>query len=331
MLFLLVVPLIVTGCSKQQSSTSTSSAPAKGRISIAVIPKGTMHEYWKTVHAGAIKASKELDVDIIWKGPMKEDDRDAQIAVVDDFLSKGVSGIALAPLDDAALRSPVASATRSGIPVVIFDSGLQGSDFVSFVATDNHKGGELAGEHMAKLLGGKGNIMMLRYNEGSSSTTEREKGFMDAIAKYKGIKVVSANQYGGVTPESAYKASENLLTRFNKPGAKLGGIFCPNESTTFGMLRALQDINATGKIKFVGFDSSKQLIDGLKKGEIQGLVVQNPMKMGYMAVKTLVSDLKHEKIDKRVDTGMTLVTPENMNKPEVKELLQPDLNKWLKE
>ena len=315
---LLLIVLAIAGCSKQAAKSE--------RISIAVIPKGTMHEFWKTVHAGAVKASRELDVDVIWKGPIKEDDRDAQIAVVEDFISKGVSGIVLAPLDDAALRAPVANATKTGIPVVIFDSGLRGSDFISFVATDNFKGGQIAGEHLAKLLNGKGSVIMLRYSEGSNSTMEREKGFLDAVSKHTGLKVISSNQYGGVTPESAYKASENLLSRFKD----VDGIFCPNESTTFGMLRALQDGGFAGKIKFVGFDGSKQLIDGLKRGQIDGLVLQNPMKMGYMAVKTLVQSLRGQQVEKRIDTGATLVTPQNMNDPEMKALLKPDLEKWLK-
>lgn len=325
----LVAASLLVGCSKRQAAGPTRVTGDK--LTIAVIPKGTMHEFWKTVHAGAVKASRELGVEIIWKGPIKEDDRDAQIAVVEDFISKGVDGIALAPLDDAALRAPVASASRSGIPVVIFDSGLQGSDYVSFVATDNFKGGQIAGEHVATLLGGKGNVIMLRYNEGSASTAEREKGFLDAIAKHPGIKVVSSNQYGGVTPESAYKASENLLSRFKDPDGSLRvqGIFCPNESTAFGMLRALQDGGFAGKVTFVGFDASTQLIDGMKKGHIQGLVVQNPMQMGYLAVKTVVRSIRGEKVEKRIDTGATLVTPETMDTPEIKALLYPDLEKWL--
>lgn len=332
LLLLLFAVVLVAGCSKQRSSAPSGTPTAEGRLSIAVIPKGTMHEFWKTVHAGAAKASKELDVDVIWKGPIKEDNRDAQIAVVEDFITTGVSGIALAPLDDVALRAPVANAVRSGMPVVIFDSGLQGEDFISFVATDNFKGGQIAGDHLAELLDGKGGVVMLRYNEGSNSTMQREKGFLDAVAKYDGIKVVSSNQYGGVTPESAFKASENLLARFKKPGGgvSVDGIFCPNESTTFGMLRALQDGGIAGKVKFVGFDSSEPLIQGMNKGHMHGLVLQNPMHMGYTAVKTLTQHLRGEKVEKRIDTGVELVTPENMNAPEIKALLEPDLDKWLK-
>ncbi|MEI6210901.1 MAG: substrate-binding domain-containing protein [bacterium] len=316
---------------------SVLSAPAEkgaakpAELTIAVIPKGTTHEFWKSIHAGAIQAEQELGVKIIWKGPLKEDDREAQIRVVENFINTKVSGIVLAPLDDTALRAPVAAATKSGIPVVIIDSGLKSEDFASFVATDNYKGGFLGGEHLAKLLNGKGKVILLRYQEGSASTMEREKGFLDAIAKSPEIKVVSANQYGGATKDSAYKASENLLNPLKaKDHLTVDGIFCPNESTTFGMLRALQNAGLAGKVSFVGFDSSEKLVEALKKGEINGLILQNPVKMGYLGVKTLVAHLRGEQIEKRVDTGVGLVTRENMEQPEIKELLSPDLNKWLK-
>src|SRR6187401_2883354 len=123
------------------------------KTTIALIPKGTTHEFWKSVHFGAQKAAKELDVDIIWKGPLQENDRQGQINEVETFINRGVSGICLAPLDDKALRKPVAAAVAKKIPVVIFDSGLASEDYASFVATDNYKGGTLAGEHLAKILG----------------------------------------------------------------------------------------------------------------------------------------------------------------------------------
>jgi len=302
-----------------------------GRMTIAVIPKGTTHEFWKSIHAGAVKAARELNVDIIWKGPLKEDDREAQIAVVEDFITRGVSGIVLAPLDDIALRAPVSSAVRSGIPVVIIDSGLKSNAYVSFVATDNYRGGQLAGEEMARLLSGGGKVVMLRYQEGSASTMNRERGFLDALAAHPEIEVVSSNQYGGATTESAYQASENLLAPFKSAAGDLSidGIFCPNESTTFGMLRALQDAGLAGKVHFIGFDSSVKLVEALRDGQIDALVVQNPMRMGYLGVKTMVEHLQGKPVEKRIDTGVTLVTREKMEEPEIKELLQPDLARWL--
>lgn len=298
---------------------------------IAVIPKGTTHEFWKSVHAGAVKAARECQVEIVWKGPLKEDDRDAQIAVVEDFVSRGVSGIVLAPLDDSALRAPVAAAVKSGIPVVVIDSDLNSTQHVSFVATDNFLGGQMAGKHLAELLKGKGRVAMLRYQEGSASTMKREEGFLDALKAFPGIEVVSANQYGGATTETAYQAGEYLLAPLLAPegGVALDGLFCPNESTTFGMLRALQEAGLAGKVRFVGFDSSTKLVAGLKQGEIDALILQNPMRMGYLGVKTMVQHVRRQTIEKRLDTGVVLVTPHNADQPEIKDLLTPDLKPWL--
>jgi len=247
-------------------------------------------------------------------------------------VTRGVSGIVLAPLDEVALRAPVSDAVRVNIPVVIMDSGLKSDEYVSFVATDNYAGGKLAAQRLVDLLGGRGKVIMLRYMEGSASTAAREQGFLDAVAANKGITVVSSNQYGGATTETAYAASENLLSPFKKPDGSLtiDGIFAPNESTAFGMLRALQDGGIAGKVRFVGFDSSIKLVEALRKKEIDGLVVQNPVRMGYLAVKTMVQHLKGEEVEKRIDTGVAMITPDNMDTPENKELLEPDLSQWLK-
>jgi ribose transport system substrate-binding protein len=322
---LFVISIGCSSCKRQEAGSSP------GKSTIAVIPKGTTHEFWKSIHAGAVKASREMNVDIVWKGPLKEDDREAQISVMEDFISRKVSGIILAPLDDAALRTPVSAARAAGIPVVIIDSDLQGDDYVSFVATDNELGGQMAGKRMVELLKGKGTVVMLRYQEGSASTSKREQGFLDAIARAPGIRVLSSSQYGGATTETAYRASENLLSPLKTGNAKLSvdGIFTPNESTTFGMLRALQDGGVAGTVIFLGFDSSPKLVEALDKGEIHGLVLQNPFRMGYAGVSTMVAHLSGKTVDRRIDTGVTLVTKDNMNQPEVRELLRPDLERWL--
>ncbi|MHC4477013.1 MAG: ABC transporter substrate-binding protein [Planctomycetota bacterium] len=297
-------------------------------MTVAVIPKGTIHEFWKTVHAGAESAGKELDVKIIWKGPLKEDDREAQISVVEGIITRKVAGIVLAPLDDVALRGAVDQAMGGGIPVVIFDSGLQGNNYVSYVATDNFKAGQLAGQYMGKILDGKGKVVVLRYAEGSDSTTRREDGFLDAIGAFEDIQIVSSNQYAGVTTESALRTAENLLSRFGGSGGRLGidGIFCATEPTTLGILRALQNMGYAGKIKFIGFDSSTKMIAALRAGELNGFVVQDPFRIGYLGVKTLVRHLRGEQVPKRIDTGSTLVTMENLLEPNIRQLLNPDLD-----
>jgi ribose transport system substrate-binding protein len=325
----LVVVLALVGCKRKEKSVE--------KYRIAVIPKGTTHVFWKSIHAGAVKAEQELKdvgVEVIWKGPLKEDDRESQIRVMEGFITSRVTGIVLAPLDDVALRGPVRDAVRSGIPVVIIDSGLKSEDYVSFVATDNYVGGRKGGERLAQILGGKGKVIMLRYQEGSASTMNREQGFLDVLKeKYPQIEVVSANQYGGATTESAYAASEYLLAPLRRPdgGLTIDGIFCPNESTTFAMLRALEDGGLAGKVKYVGFDSSDRLVQALRNGVMQGLVLQDPINMGYLGVKTMVQHLQGRKVDKRIDTGSAVATPENMNEPRIKNLLEPDFKKWLNE
>jgi ribose transport system substrate-binding protein len=324
MIGLALFAAILTGCGNKSSAPPPTGEAGKS-LKIAVIPKGTTHEFWKAVHAGAADAAKEDGVEIVWKGPLKEDDRESQIKVVEDFVVNKVSGIVLAPLDDTALRTPVAEATKSGIPVLIIDSALKSQDYVSFVATDNFKGGQIAGKQLIELLGGKGKVVMMRYQEGSASTHDREEGFLSAIKAAPGIQVLSSNQYGGATTESAQKMGENLLTPYKTPDGSVGvdGIFCPNESTTFGMLRVLQDGGFAGKVRFVGFDSSQKLVDALKAGQIDGLVLQNPYKMGYLGVKTLVQSLKGTKVEKRIDTGVTLATKENMDTAAIQKLLAP--------
>jgi ribose transport system substrate-binding protein len=312
----------------------SKQAAGGGRtLSIAVIPKGTTHEFWRSIHAGAEKAAQELSasgdsVRIIWKGPLREDDREQQVQVVEGFTSQGVSGMVLAPLDNRALVRPVEEAKSAGVPTVIIDSGLESDQIVSFVATDNYKGGELCAERLGSLLNGKGKVLVLRYQEGSASTTERERGFIDKMkSAYPGITIVSSDQYAGATRETAKRTSDNLLNRF---GGELAGIFTPNESSTVGMLLALQDIDKAGKVRFVGFDASQTLLDAMRAHQLDGVAVQDPVKMGYLGVKTMVDHLHGKPVEKRIDTGVALVTPETMEEPAMKELTNPPIDKYLK-
>jgi len=289
---------------------------------IAVIPKGTTHEFWKSVHAGAERAARALAVEVIWKGPLKEDDRTAQIQVVEDFVVRGVDGIVLMPLDDQALVAPAREAHARGIPVVIGDSDLAWQERVSFVATDNARGGRMAGDELARRLAGQGKLILMRYSEGSASTAERERGFLEAVAAHPGLEVLSSNQYAGASVESAYETAENLLHGF----PEVEGIFCPNESSTFGMLRALQDAGRAGSVRFVGFDASQKLVEALRAGQIDALVLQNPVAIGELAVRALVEHLDGQPVEPRIDTGVHLATRENVDAAPIRELLAPDLS-----
>jgi ribose transport system substrate-binding protein len=317
-LFLLAGWLAVTGCSSEPGPGGKAK-----ELTIAVIPKGTMHVFWKSVHAGARKAEQDLEgVRVIWQGPIVEDERVAQINLVETFIQKRVDGIVLAPLDSKALVAPVRAAGEAGIPVVIIDSDLADPEaYVSFVATDNYKGGVLGAKRLAEVLGDRGKVILLRYQVGSASTENREKGFLDEMARHPNITVVSSDQHAGATVETAMTAGQALLTKYGE--GQVDGIFCPNESSAYGMLRALVTSGRAGKVKYVGFDASERLLEAMAKGEIQGLVVQNPFKMGEEGVRTIVRHIRGQEAPKRVDTGVVLVTPKNFSDPEIDLLVHP--------
>lgn len=319
--------LLLASLSVVSISLACSKSVDDGRPVIAVIPKGTAHEFWKSIHAGARKAGAERGVEILWKGPTGEGNRDDQIKVVEDMISRGVEGIVIAPLDDKALAPPLSEARKQGIPVVIVDSDVDWPDRASYVATDNERGGRLAARRLGELLGGKGKVLMMRYAEGSASTTQRESGFLAELkAQFPSCEVVSENQYAGANVEGAQEVAENLLGRF----PELDGIFCPNESTTMGMLRALQDSGRAGKVQFVGFDSSTKLLEGMRNDQIHGLVIQNPFAMGEIGVNTVLDVIAGKSVSAVIDTGVSVATKENMDEPTIRALLAPDLDAWLK-
>ena len=327
-LLLMAGIIFTTACNRSETTGEGGGDAAGEKLRIAVIPKGTTHLFWKSVHAGAAKAGKELGVEIIWQGPQKEDDRQLQIQVVQNFVSREVDGIVLAPLDERSLVPPVKAARNRKIPVVIFDSDLASKDYDSFVATDNFAGGKLAAQRMAEVLNGKGNVILFRYAEGSASTTAREEGFLAGLKEYAPqVKIISSNQYAGATMEKAYQASQNLLNRFGQ----VDGVFCANESSTQGMYRALQTSGKAGKVKLIGFDANETLLKAMEVGHLHGLAVQDPFRMGYEGVKTAVDIIQKKPYEKRQDTGVIMVTKENMSDPKNKELLYPELDKWLDE
>lgn len=294
---------------------------------VALVPKGATHVFWKTVEAGAREAAGELGVEVVWSAPQKEDDRAQQMAMVDTLVLRKVDALCLAPLDAVALRDKAVKATEAGIPVVIFDSPLAKAEGASagYVGTDNFAAGKKAGEGLATMLGGKGRVIMLRYQVGSASTEAREEGFLAGVKAFPGIEVVSDNQHGGATTASAIEKSKALLLRFSGDRAP-DGIFCCNQSTTIGMLQALQQKGLAGKVRFVGFDPTLSLVEALRKGEISGLIAQDPFSMGRKSVEAAVAKLRGQAIPERTDTGSVLVTGENVDKPEVQKVIKPQMN-----
>ncbi len=322
--FLMTSLAFAAACGRSDKSSAgpaPDAAKTKGPV-IAVVPMGTTHEFWKAIHSGALAAAREFGAEIIWKGPLREDDRTEQVHIVETLASSGIDALVLTPIDDRALIRPVEDARDAGIPTVIYNSPLESDAQRAYVATDNFKGGVLAAERVGSLLGGRGRVIMLRCTPGVEGTRLREEGFLTTVrAKFPEIAVLSDNQYSGTSTETAYQTMENLLSRFSE----FEGLFTPNESSTFGAMRALADHGLSRKVVHVGFDSSAKLVEGLRDGTLRGLVLQDPFGMGYESVKTALAILKGQPYETAVDTGVTLATRENMDTPEVHRLLFPDL------
>lgn len=321
---LLLMLVLALGCKNSADTTDGGASAGAGGKSykIAVIPKGTTHEFWKSVHAGAEKAAKEFgNVEIHWLGPLQENDRDGQITVVQNFITQQVDGICLAPLDAQALVPYVLEAGEEDIPVVIFDSALADeSQIVSYVASRNRVGGALAAKRMGEVLGGEGNVILLRYNPGSESTHQREEGFLEALKEFPKINVISSDEYSGTTPEQSLDKATQVLTRYKD---EVDGIFAVCEPNATGVLGALEETELAGKVKFVAFDPNKPLIQGLRDGKVDGIVLQDPVVMGYEAVKAMMNHLQGKPVEKRINTGEYVATPENMDSPEMHKLLHP--------
>lgn len=314
------------GCGSSNNSSANSAGGGSGdkKLRIAVIPKGTSHEFWKSVHFGAQQAANELgSVEIIWRGPVLESDTGSQIEVVKSMVTLGVDGIALAPNQKGGLVDAVGESVDEGIPVVIFDSGLdEGPEIASYVATDNFKGGQMAADEMAKAISEKGNVILLRYLAGSESTEQREEGFLAGLMKYPDIQVVSSDQRGGDNATSSKEKVDQLLQLY---GDDLAGIFAVCEPNANGTLEALRNAGLDKKVKFIAFDPSDALIEALKDGSCSGIVLQDPVKMGYQSVMTLANAIAGESSEAFISTGEYCATPENFGDERIQQLLKPQI------
>ncbi|MFN7922432.1 MAG: substrate-binding domain-containing protein [Bryobacteraceae bacterium] len=312
-LFLLL--LVLSACNRDNKKT------------VAVIPKGTSHIFWVTVEAGARAAGQEFGLDVDWNGPAVETDISRQVQIVDSMIARHVDGIVLAACDRKSLVGSVDRAMAQKIPVTIFDSGLDSNNYLSYVATDNKEAGRLGARALGKILGGKGKVGVVRHVAGSVSTTDREDGFTEALGKeFPGIEIVQ-ELYGNADPAKSRSAAENILTAH----PDLSGFFASTEPSATGTILALKSRGLSGKVKLVGFDSNEAMIDDLKGGTLQAMVVQDPFKIGYEAVKTIADKLAGRPVSKRQDLGAVVVTAENLNKPDIQALLKPDLKKYLRQ
>jgi len=320
--------VVLAGCVRDTSTPSGgTSAPAANtppadsskKLTFALVPKGTTHQFWQTVKAGAEAAGKDLNADILFNGPAKENSVPEQIDIVKNFAAQGVDGVAVAATDKKALVTPVEELLGKGIPVVVVDSAIEPDPSHSFIATDNVAAARLAAEEMGRLLNGKGTVAILNFKKGSGTSDEREQGFREGIAKFPGIKIV-ASEYTESDVGNAVSQTETILTS----NPTLNGLFASNEPNVIGAAKVFEDKGKAGKIRLVGFDAADAELEGLEKGTIDALIVQDPFKMGYEGIKALVQIVRGEgKPEKRIDTGAKVVTKANMHTPDMEKLLHP--------
>jgi len=297
-----------------------------GRKRIAVVPKGTSSIFWLAVEAGAMAAGDQYKVDILWNGPPMETEYDRQIQIVDSYIAQRVDGLAVAAGDRKALDHSINQAAALGIPVTVFDSGVDTTNYMTFIATDNYAAGKMAGEEMGHLLNGKGTVALVMHAPGSQSTMARESGFEDALkAGFPKIQVV-ARQYGLSDRAKAMASAENILTAH----PDLSGIFASSEPSSTGTALAIKSRGLAGKVKFVAFDSSDSMIEDMKAGVINAMVVQDPFHMGFEVVKSLVDKLHGITPPKRINLNARVIHKADLDNPEVQKLLNPDVKKYLK-
>ncbi len=310
----LLAALALAGCNR---------GPQEKRI--AFVPKGQAHVFWQSVHAGAIKAARENPgYTVVWNGPASETDYTGQIKIVDSAFNQHVDAVCLAPIDKKIMVSLVEHGAAIGTPVIIFDSPVDTDTFTSQVATDNYEGGRMGARRLSEVLGKKGKIVEVAVQPGSASTMLREDGFEKELKDNSpDIKLVD-KQFGMADFAKSLKVAENMLTAV----PDLDGMFASNESSSVGAVRALQSKNRKN-VKLVGFDSSPQLLEALRSGEIDALIVQDPFEMGYRSMIAAITKLKGGTPDHIQNIQPTLVTKENMDKPEIQAKINPDLKKYL--
>lgn len=310
----LVCCLVILAISCRRSSS----------VVVGVVPKGANHIFWQTVHAGAIKASQEFGFEVEWNAPTLEIDSSRQIEIVESMINRRLAGIAVAPVDRQALVGVVERAAQAGIPVVIFDSGIDTTKRISYVATNNVEGGRMAARRLGQVLGGKGKVGIIGFMPGSGATMEREEGFQDEMKKlYPGVQLLGV-QFGMADRAKAMAATENVLTAH----PDLAGLFADNESSSSGAVQALKSRNAR-QVTMVAFDASEQLVADLRGGAIDSIVVQNPFRMGYESARMIGLKLRGETPAAHIDSGAALITREDLAKADVQALLFPDIQKYL--
>lgn len=285
---------------------------------IGVVP-ASAHAFWAQVEAGARQAGRETGIEIYFRGPSREGSVAAQLQLIDKIVERGCRALIIAP-SGLEIIAKVSDLKSRGILTFYIDRDVGGADVQAVIATDNYKAGQLAGQYLGQALGGKGRVGVIRMSPPVPSTSERQRGFTQA-AEAAGLSI-AFDQPLGDNPELTFAALREQLPN-------LEALFTPNGSTSRETLAALLRLKAAGQLVHVGFDAGPLLLDALKAGQLDALVVQQPYAMGYQSVRLAQRALHAPQAEpqrRQVALEAVLVTRENLERPEIEAVLAVPAN-----
>jgi ribose transport system substrate-binding protein len=314
------LPLLgMAACSSSTSTVSSGSAASAAKpLTLAVVPKAIGFDYWTHVQAGAMCAASKLkNVTVDWNGVAAETDITGQVSLLNGYIDRGVNGLIYAATDVKALLPVTARAQTARIPVYNIDSGTTPQQ-VPLFATDNLKGAHEVAALMNTYLHGKGKVAIIEFQPGSMTDNQRKQGFIQGLSAYPGLHLV-ADQPDQSDASRALTVTNDILTAH----PDLNGIFGSNEPSVIGASQAVKQRGLSGKIVMVGWDAAPDEVAALKSGEISALIVQNPFRMGFDSVIAMTEHIRNGVSVGNEDTGVYVVTRQNMNQLQYKAILAP--------
>jgi len=316
----MAIGLVVDACGGSSSSPAASagaSAATGAAPYIAIVSKGSQHQFWQAVQKGATDEAKKLGATITYEGPASESEVDKQLIMLQTALDKKPAAICFAALDSKAATPLLEKAKAANIPVVGFDSGVDSAIPVTTVTTDNAKAAGEAADQMAKLIGDAGKVAVIVHDQTSKTGQDRRDGFVNQMkAKHPNIEIV-AIEYGAGDPVKSADFAKAIMTKY----PDLKGFFGANEGSIKGVLNALKETGKEGKVVAIGYDSGQQQLDAIAAGTEAGAITQNPVGIGAKCVSAAMDAIAGKSMDKIIDTGYYWYDKANINNPEIQAVL----------
>lgn len=309
--------LLLAGCDQEPAVTVK---PVDAPKRIAVIGRGGMEDFSRLLEAGAAKAGHDFGVAVDFSLPSKEKEIEAQAVLIDESIKGAVDGLVVAPAEEQKLSRAILAAVRKKVPVVVVDfpgKGEVGIDYTASLGTVPSAAGLKAAETLVKLMAGKGKVLLFRDPKPDLRSQGHEAGFLDSMRRQMNIQLLGENHFGGLSADAAEKEAINLRESIREAS----GIFCSSPASTLGMVKAMRQLGLVGIAKVVGYGHNAELLDALRRSEIDALLVENPRAMGYEAVKFLASQWKGQSPSSRWDTAVEVVTKANLDSVATKALL----------